>query len=457
MRKFRKISTMALAAAFSMSLFLSGSVSAEMASTLDESKKVEKIEVGTSPDKTAYVSGEEFSLEGGSIVVTYDDGTTAELPMTADCFSVKEPGMKSSGTKTVTIKCDKKSARFTVEVADSNFAVTYDQNYEGAPEAETVEVVKGQKAENTVPEREGYEFVGWYTDPDFTRAYDFEAEITGNVSLYALWKKTGAEYVDVTFDYGYYGKELSSYSYPTESGTGVAKPVNDPVREGYTFAGWVDEAGNAYDFDAAVTAPVTVTASWDKAVSGVQTYVFEAEDTNLSGKTGPAISGTANEIGMIVTSEGLGASNDRSVGYLYQYGNSLEFYIAADEDLTDVTLSISLSAEMEDLTLTPDTFGMYLNDEKLMYDTIEITDVPAFDAASYVAESVPFQYYLIGENLTLKKGANLVKLVTENNDAYTGTTMVAHAPLVDALKVETEGVVIWDENFGVPALDNYQH
>ncbi len=132
MRKFRKISTMALAAAFSMSLFLSGSVSAEMASALDESKKVEKIEVGTSPDKTAYVSGEEFSLEGGSIIVTYDDGTTAELPMTADCFSVKEPGMKSSGTKTVTIKCDKKSARFTVEVADSNFAVIYDQNYEGA-------------------------------------------------------------------------------------------------------------------------------------------------------------------------------------------------------------------------------------------------------------------------------------------------------------------------------------
>ena len=457
MRKFRKISTMALAAAFSMSLFLSGSVSAEMASALDESKKVEKIEVGTSPDKTAYVSGEEFSLEGGSIIVTYDDGTTAELPMTADCFSVKEPGMKSSGTKTVTIKCDKKSARFTVEVADSNFAVIYDQNYEGAPEADTVEVVKGQKAENTVPEREGYEFVGWYTDADFTRAYDFEAEITENVSLYALWKKTGAEYVDVTFDYGYYGKELSSYSYPTESGAGVAKPVNDPVREGYTFAGWVDEAGNAYDFDAAVTAPVTVTASWEKAVSGVQTYVFEAEDTNLSGKTGPAISGSANEIGMIVVSEGLGASNDRSVGYLYQYGNSLEFYIAADEDLTDVTLSISLSAEMEDLTLTPDTFGMYLNDEKLMYDTIEITDVPAFDAMSYVAESVPFQYYLIGENLTLKKGANLVKLLTENNDAYTGTTMVAHAPLVDALKVETEGVVIWDENFGVPALENYQH
>ncbi|MFR3949689.1 MAG: hypothetical protein ACLTZM_23280 [Ruminococcus sp.] len=55
---------------------------------------------------------------------------------------------------------------------------------------------------------------------------------------------------------------------------------------------------------------------------------------------------------MIVVSGGIGASNDRSVGYLYQYGNSLEFYISCDEEVTDATLSLSLSAEMEDPTLT---------------------------------------------------------------------------------------------------------
>lgn len=46
---------------------------------------------------------------------------------------------------------------------------------------------------------------------------------------------------------------------------------------------------------------------------------------------------------------------------------------------------------------------------------------------------------------------------TEGDESYSGTTMVAHAPLVDAIKIETSGVVIWDENHGVPALDNYQH
>lgn len=422
---------------------------------LSTDKKVTKIAVGSDPDKTAYVSGEEFSLAGGTIIVTYDDGSTEELPMTADCFEIKGPGMSSSGTKTVSVKCGSASTRFTIKVADSNFKVTYDLNYDGAPAAESVDVVKNQQAEQKAPTRDGYTFVAWYTDPDFTRTFDFSTPITEEVSLFALWQKDGATYVDVTFDYDYYGVKLNQYSYPVESGVPVAKPSVDPVRTGYTFDKWVDETGNDYDFSQPITAAITIKAAWAKAVSGVQTYVFEAEDTNLSGKTGPAISGTANEIGMIVTSEGRGASNDRSVGYLYQYGNSLEFYIVCDEVVNDAKISVSLSAEMEGLSLNPGNYGIYLNDDKLQYGSIEITDVPEYDPTSYVADCAEYKWFTLAENASLKQGANLIKLVTENNEGYTGTTMVAHAPLVDAIKVETSGVVIWDENHDVPARNNY--
>lgn len=420
---------------------------------LDSSKTVKSIEIGSLPTKTAYVIGEPFTMEGGTVIVTYDDGTTDEIPMTAPGLKVKEPATKASGTKTVTIKAGKKSARFTIDVANNSYTVTYNQNYEGAPAAEVVETVKGQKAENTTPVRDGYTFVGWYANADYTHQFNFKNEITESVELFALWTRDGAEYANVTFDYGYYGKALSSYSYPVEIGTPVSAPSVDPERVGYAFAGWVDENGAAYDFSAAVNGDITITASWDKTLTGTQTWIFEAEDTNLSGKTGPAVSGTANEVGMIMLNENRNCSGDRCVGYLYAFGNSLEFWIVSDVDIADAVISLSLSAEMEDLTVDPSNFGIYLNDEKLGYAPISITDVPAFDTVTYTADVPNFQYYLIIEGAQLKAGGNCLKVMTENNVSYPGTTMTAHAPLVDALKIETEAVLTWDENKGVPAAN----
>ena len=44
-------------------------------------------------------------------------------------------------------------------------------------------------AEPTVPEKEGYTFIGWFIDEEFTTAYDFESKITKNITLYAKWEK----------------------------------------------------------------------------------------------------------------------------------------------------------------------------------------------------------------------------------------------------------------------------
>ena len=55
-------------------------------------------------------------------------------------------------------------------------------------------VRKGDKAaEPKKPEKEGYDFGGWYTDAGCTKAYDFDSAVSGDITLYAKWTRTGAE------------------------------------------------------------------------------------------------------------------------------------------------------------------------------------------------------------------------------------------------------------------------
>ena len=424
------------------------------AGDIDTSKKIKKLEIEKEPDKVYYEVGDEFTVEGGIVKVIYDDGTEQLVPMTSEDFDVATPKTTAVGTKNINVKAGGKKCTFTIRVASKSFAVSYNLNYEGAPEAETEMVVKGQTAESKTPARDGYTFITWYANQDFIYEFDFSKGVQEDTELFAFWKKDGAEYVDVTFDHGYYGDLYEKYSYPVEVGAAVAQPT-DPVRVGYAFDKWVDASGEAYDFTKPVTEAITLTAAWTKTVSGRQTYVFEAEDTSLKNKVGPAFSGTCSEEGMIVNAPAdRGCSNDRFVSFLYRAENSLEFYIACDEELTDATIYARLSAELRDFTYDPSNYAFLLNDVPLHYDAISFVNVPMSEDAASALDCLPFEDYLISANVTLNQGRNLIQLVTKNSVPMDGTTLEAAAPIVDCIKVETEGVVIWDANRGLPA-SNY--
>ena len=74
-------------------------------------------------------------------------------------------------------------------------------------------------------------------------------------------------------------------------GQKVAKPTDDPTKSGYTFTGWEDANGaGAYDFNTPVTAPLTLTAKWEKKPSSGGYYYYpttdtKADDTKASPKT----------------------------------------------------------------------------------------------------------------------------------------------------------------------------
>ena len=413
----------------------------------DTSKKVKSIEVYQMPDKTVYVVNEEFSAEGGILKIIYTDGSEGYISMTDPSVTLKAPKMNTVNTKNVQVKYDSAKLTFKVEVAAGMCSVSFIS--EGA-QLQVQEVSKGGVAsEPAVPVRDGYTFMGWYADEDYTHLYDFTSKVQGDVSVYALWTRDGAELVNVTFDYDYYGVKLNQYSYPVEKGAAVAKPVNAPSRVGYTFDKWVAADGSDYDFSAPVNADTTIKALWTKALTGSQTWVFEAEDTDLTGKIGPSYSGSAQEESMIIFNDTCEASNDRLVGYLYEKGISLEFYIACDEDVDNAQIVVRIAGEYITMSYDGNDYQVLVNGEAKSCPLVTIeadSKTPITTCADLIQIS----------GVSLKKGANLIQLMTNNTKSVDGTTFKANAPMVDCVKIITDAVVIWDENYNVPAVKNYQ-
>ena len=73
------------------------------------------------------------------------------------------------------------------------FTVTFETDGGSAIESQLVEDGDtATKPEN--PTKDGYEFEGWFTDSAFTQEFDFEAEITADVTVYAKWKMNTVYY-----------------------------------------------------------------------------------------------------------------------------------------------------------------------------------------------------------------------------------------------------------------------
>ena len=135
-------------------------------------------------------------------------------------------------------------------LAEKTCTVTFDTDGGSAVRSQVVNV-GGNAIAPTAPVKEGYTFAGWYVGDT---AYDFASAVTENVTLKAKW--TLNTYT-VTFDADN-GTENTTAT--VEHGKTAVAPA-DPIKAGYTFAGWyLGEA--AYDFAAVVTGDITLKAAW---------------------------------------------------------------------------------------------------------------------------------------------------------------------------------------------------
>lgn len=71
------------------------------------------------------------------------------------------------------------------------YTVTFDANGKDAamPDSQRVKEGKAATEPSTKPRCKGYTFAGWYTDAACTKAYDFSAAVTADMTLHAKWTK----------------------------------------------------------------------------------------------------------------------------------------------------------------------------------------------------------------------------------------------------------------------------
>lgn len=151
--------------------------------------------------------------------------------------------------------------QFKIKVTQSTAKanVTFKSNVPGYEET-TKSVFIGSKAEApAAQEIDGYTFLGYYTDSSLTVKFDFDSVIDKDVAIYAAYKQNGATYHTVKI----------------KSKTGKYEYVSVEVKDGDTLYGtptyfdeygfaftYVDENGNDFGVDDAVTKDMELTLKW---------------------------------------------------------------------------------------------------------------------------------------------------------------------------------------------------
>ena len=251
------------------------------------------VKLGNANETPGYSEGDEvgiyyYDVADGEILLTLSGGNN---------FTIAGPGMNKTGTYVATEggftldfvrdedgEATATTSGDTVEVTlpdgtkmtflkKVNYTVSF--NVDGGSAVDSASVVNGKTALKPAdPSKNGFVFLGWYSDEALTVPYSFESTvIKADTTVYAKWAQKGAEgssEYTISFDLGYEGGEMASI----ETIGAKAYGVTVPERTGYTFCGWwisMYEDGSklsyAYTDDTVFTADTTLYAVWHEDAS----------------------------------------------------------------------------------------------------------------------------------------------------------------------------------------------
>lgn len=349
----------------------------------------------------------------------------------------------------------------------NSVTVVFDENYyEAEDDTDTVYLEKTATKGGTVdrppdPERENYEFAGWFSDANGTVAYDFDEPVTTDLTLYAKWTPVATEGYFIYSYYLNYGDQTGPYRQELVIKGFRATQPTAPSRDGYYFGGWYtdSECTDRYNFIATVSkSDLSLYAKWLKG------YTFEAEYTYLTGKPGQGMSDNVTGTQLIMSAddfengEEMGVSNGFLISRLLYRGAFLDFEITVQESVDDAVLVFRLTPDMYDMILS-DTDLQFLvkseGDEDFValgpqdgYNGLELTGAYGTTPGTPNGEQNkrPFENYTITTSLTLEAGHNTIRLYVNNNYGHSGTYQ-AECPLVDCMYIYADTEVTWYEYY----------
>lgn len=241
-------------------------------STDSTTKKMQAFDIYPTWDTTVLSCNGVAAAEAGEIVVTEMSKTTPhfysvakDLNKSVDANGVKVATMTMTLGENAVYNTGYKvglsnKTNMAVELNAESVPVTVDTTEKGAETLKKVKVNFNTNGGSTVAEQEigynttatkpttnpsktGYEFVDWYKEAACTNVFDFSAKLTADVTtVYAKWIENTVE-VTLNANGGKFGDDSTDKTVSeTFDGTYEKTLAEKPEREGYTFAGWYDEA-----------------------------------------------------------------------------------------------------------------------------------------------------------------------------------------------------------------------
>ena len=223
-----------------------------------------------------------FNANGGTSVpsqMKVVSGNTVEKPKTTREGYTLEGWYYNTMHDTMkwdfTLNTVKTNITLTANWTPNTYTVTFEAN--GGSEVQPQTVNHGETVNKPDdPAKDDHTFAGWHKDEFFETPWDFNDGITSDMTLYAKWTPnkpdpeppSGGGSSDGNMDNAYrvlFNDGATTLYIVTDLSAGdkLTKP-EDPVKDGYTFAGWHKDTActQAWDFNDGITGSMTLYAKW---------------------------------------------------------------------------------------------------------------------------------------------------------------------------------------------------